>query len=236
VERGASSGFSGRARPCASKGFPAPPPSLSIAVKGEGIPANGRNRVMDGPTPTGGLQPQVFGAACRLLTRRNRVTDRGRGEIRPSTGDIMEEDYSVSALAGVLESPHWSLRRGAAEVLGGLGVRAQEAVPELLCALLDPEREVRVAVAYALSRIAASGPGVVLALREALASEYPDVRQFGAINLGLLGDSDAALSRLKPCGPAYRLPAGGSLGRGHGPGGPWGPGLFRPRKRSGTHG
>jgi HEAT repeat protein len=64
-----------------------------------------------------------------------------------------ERDKLVELAAGTLQSEKPQVRRRAAEVLGGFGEAAKEAVPALKLALRDPHHAVREAAAAALRRI-----------------------------------------------------------------------------------
>ncbi len=64
------------------------------------------------------------------------------------------EGHSIPYWTKALHSPDSAARRQAAHALGGLGAKAGEAVPALAPLLLeDPDREVRIEAALALSKM-----------------------------------------------------------------------------------
>jgi HEAT repeat protein len=112
--------------------------------------------------------------------------------------------------AGALHAQDWSLRRAAVGVLGQIGDAA--AMPGLLKALRDPDREVH-AAAKGLGQIGSTAvPGLLEALRD------PDwgVRLAAVGALGQIGDAAAVpglLKALRDLNPSVRTDAAQALGR-----------------------
>jgi len=100
----------------------------------------------------------------------------------------LEIGQRVSLLRWTLGSPYWADRKQAAEALGQIGPKAQDALPDLTKALLDPESRVCIAAVEALGQIGPAervipiliavlgddDPGIGLAASEALARIGPE--------------------------------------------------------------
>lgn len=86
----------------------------------------------------------------------------------------LEIGQRVSLLRWALKSSHWADRKQAIEALGEIGSEAQDALPDLSRALLDPEPRVRIAAAGSLGRI---GPTekVIPTLIETMADDNREV-------------------------------------------------------------
>jgi HEAT repeat protein len=89
---------------------------------------------------------------------------------------------AIEHLTAALRHRDARIRRGAAEVLGDLGLRASESVPALVHALHDKEELVRVRAARALGAIGA--PAAIELLIVALSDPLPSVRSASAEAIG----------------------------------------------------
>lgn len=78
----------------------------------------------------------------------------------------------------------WGVRETAADSLGRIG---DAAVPELVIALEDPDRDVRAQAARALARMGPQAEDAIPALIEALDDDDKEVRQGAARALGQIG-------------------------------------------------
>jgi HEAT repeat protein len=91
------------------------------------------------------------------------------------TGCRRKLDYSVPSLVKILkENKDPNMRYYAAESLGHFGAEARVAVPDLVAALKDDNKMVRMGVAYALGEIGSAD--AVPALQEATKDPENDVR------------------------------------------------------------
>jgi HEAT repeat protein len=90
-----------------------------------------------------------------------------------------QTDYSVPALVKTLkEDKDPNMRYWAAESLGKFGPEARSAVPDLIEALKDDSKMVRMGVAYALGEI--GGADATAALQEATKDPEKEVRDAAA--------------------------------------------------------
>ncbi|MEW6303095.1 MAG: HEAT repeat domain-containing protein [Verrucomicrobiota bacterium] len=119
----------------------------------------------------------------KLLRREESIYARSRAAVAPA--------LSEGILRRLPEPlPAVNYRRTAARLLGNLGPASGPAVPELVRAVGDPDRQVR-GYSYEALRRAASTPVVVAALAQALRIPDETIRVFAAGELSLY-DNDAA--------------------------------------------
>jgi HEAT repeat protein len=86
-------------------------------------------------------------------------------------------DYSVSSLRKTLrEDTDPNMRYYAAQSLGSFGPEAKAAVPDLIEALKDENRTVRMGAGYALAEIGPAAAAAVPALQEAARDPEKEVR------------------------------------------------------------
>lgn len=97
----------------------------------------------------------------------------------------------VQELAVTLKSEKAAERAAAARILGELGPKAKDAVPDLQAALGDADKDVRRSAARALGDIGAASKPAVSALGKALKDPDAQVRQSAAYALGRIGDPSA---------------------------------------------
>jgi HEAT repeat protein len=91
--------------------------------------------------------------------------------------DPRKVDYSVASLRKTLrEDKDPNMRYWAAESLGHYGPKAKEAVPDLIEALKDENRLVRMGAGYALAEIGPDAADALPALQEAARDSEKEVR------------------------------------------------------------
>ena len=194
--------------------------------------------LIDGERPNEPLSRRDTRALAALLARYSRQL---RGAAGGPLSTFFEEQGAVAdACAALVERRPWR-RATAAYELGDFG--SVTAVPALLRALDDPERDVRAAAARSLGRLGAAeaveplvyglaarrvpravaahallsiGPAALPALRELEARAESEVRAVAVELVGLLGDaSDAPLlvERLHDASAEVRAKAARALGR-----------------------
>ena len=94
----------------------------------------------------------------------------------------------VQELVVTLKSEKVAERAAAARILGEMGPKAKDAVPDLQAALGDADTEVRRSAARALGDIGGASKPSVPALGKALKDPDAQVRQSAAYALGRIGD------------------------------------------------
>jgi HEAT repeat protein len=138
-----------------------------------------------------------------------------------STGEIHQEHstYRGKPLSYYLaQSQTASLRADALRSIGSFGSEAVPALPQLIAALKDPDLQVRMAAAWAISQTAPSAnAGTVKALEQALSDSNPRMRSLAAVALRQIGSGAAdAIPQLIACldDPVafVRAPAADALG------------------------
>ncbi len=90
---------------------------------------------------------------------------------------IPDSPRMVEAARQGLKAEHWGTRLTAVSILGKLGPKAKESVPDLVKALTDWKFEVRCAAAWTLMKIGHKDDAVVKALKEAQKSESKELRR-----------------------------------------------------------
>ena len=104
---------------------------------------------------------------------------------RPEVGKDVKE------LVVTLKSEKVAERAAAARILGELGPAAKDAVPDLLAALGDADKDVRRCAARSLGDIGKASKPAVAALGKTLKDADAQVRQASAYALGRIGDPAA---------------------------------------------
>jgi len=104
---------------------------------------------------------------------------------------LAEPPKDVQELVVTLKSEKVGERAAAARILGELGPKAKDAVPDLQAALADPDKEVRRSAARSLGDIGPASKSAVPTLGKALKDADPQVRQSAAYALGRIGDPAA---------------------------------------------
>jgi HEAT repeat protein len=100
----------------------------------------------------------------------------------PGCRNSRQVDYSVSSLVKTLkEDKDPNMRYWAAESLGKFGAEARAALPDLIEALKDESKMVRMGVAYALGEI--GGADSIAALQDAAKDPEKEVRDAALLGL-----------------------------------------------------
>jgi hypothetical protein len=128
--------------------------------------------------------------------------------------------YRGLPLAAYLREMKHGTEAGRADVLraiGAFGPGAASAIDELVKALSDPDPNVRIAAAWALSQMESAGAGAVSGLKRSLADANPRVRSLSAVALRSIGpravDAVPELIQALNDSAAYvRAPAADALG------------------------
>ena len=102
-----------------------------------------------------------------------------------------EVGKDVKELVVTLKSEKVAERAAAARILGELGPAAKDAVPDLLAALGDADKDVRRCAARSLGDIGKASKPAVAALGKTLKDADAQVRQASAYALGRIGDPAA---------------------------------------------
>jgi HEAT repeat protein len=103
------------------------------------------------------------------------------------------DGHSLSYWLGALRSPEVEQRRRAIFALGAIGADASDGIRPLAAILLqDPDREVRIQAALALTKMAPASREAVPALAQALSDQEPLVRMNACLALSKLGSEGQA--------------------------------------------
>ena len=164
----------------------------------------------------------VLAALSLLLT----INPEGNAQGDPSDrrADASETAKTVARLAAALKDrAYWPDQYRAAEGLEKLGPLAEDALPDLIAALKDPEPFVRMAAARALAKIGSSSPEVLAALRAAAKDEKKHVRDGATeayqtlcdalVDKARKEDVPALIVSLKDPDPSLRIAAARALAR-----------------------
>ena len=141
----------------------------------------------------------------------------------------------VPEAVALLDDPCWEIRRNAADVLGGIGPSAQEAIPALTNRLADQDPMVRISAAAALTSVAK--PDACLpSVEKLLHDPHAGVRTAAADLLGRVGSAEnqtipAAIEALGDSEYRVRIAAAAPWAKSWPTNGLWSKGL-RPTKRS----
>ena len=108
------------------------------------------------------------------------------------------DGHSTSYWIKALQNPDAATRRVAVHALGAIGSQADAAVPELSTMMLeDPNREVRIESALALTKMGPALSSTVPALTQALSDPEPGVRMNAVLALmRLKGEARPAIPAL----------------------------------------
>lgn len=109
------------------------------------------------------------------------------GKADPKSIPAGTKPATIVELKAKLKDKSASVRRGAAQQLGGRGVRSMEAVPALIETLGDSEAVVRGSAAEALGGIGITARSAVPALLKLLQDPDPNVRETAAESLADIG-------------------------------------------------
>ena len=134
-----------------------------------------------------------------------------------SNGGALYRALPLAAYREQLKHATGGVRADILRAIGAFGADARPAIDELARALGDPDAEVRIAAAWALSQMESGGAGAVPGLKKALADPDPRVRSLSAVALRSIGppavDAVPELIRALNDPAAYvRAPAADALG------------------------
>ena len=150
------------------------------------------------------LARTVIGSTPQFFDRR--ATGDPLISLSPATAAPSRETYIPrSVIEGILGDPPWIQQREVAskqreaafealkkiEALTKIRPDAAEAVPALVAALKDPNKDTRQSAAYMLGEIGPDALGAVPALAAALEDRHEDVRESAAYALGKMGPAAA---------------------------------------------